>query len=70
MSSKLRCSTRQVAYKRCELKVEQEEAQLPQEPLARPHLGQILTEVAILPAKKLLEPQLLKFKMNSLQRAV
>ena len=48
----------------------QEEAQPPQEPLAQPHPGQILTEVAILPAKKLLEPQLLKFKMNNLLRAV
>ena len=70
MSSKLRCLTRQVAFKRCELKVEPEEVQPQQEPHAQLHPGQILTEVVILPAKKLPEPQLLKFKMNSLLRAV
>ena len=70
MSSKLRCSTRQAAFKRCELKVEPEEVQPQQEPPAQLHPGPILTEVIILPAKKLLEPQHLKFKMKDLLGAV
>ena len=50
--------------------MEPEEVQPQQEPLAPLHPGPILTEVTILPAKKLLEPQLLKFKMKDLLGAV
>ena len=70
MSLKQRYSTRQVVFKRCELKAEPEEVQPQQGPPVQLHPGQILTEVAILPAKKLPEPQLPKFKMNNLLLAV
>lgn len=50
--------------------MEPEEVQPQQEPPVQLHPDPILTEVTILPAKKLLEPQHLKFKMKDLLGAV